>query len=103
MKKIKKNKNGYLKNYKDWNKKIAKKIAKKEGIKMTIKHWEIIYLIKKFYKKYNIVPSLRMILKIKKKKKNKKYNSIYLFKLFPKGPSKQGSKIAGLPKPTKCL
>jgi tRNA 2-thiouridine synthesizing protein E len=32
-----------------------------------------------------------------------KGNSRYLFKLFPKGPAKQATKIAGLPKPAKCL
>ncbi|MCV5275913.1 TusE/DsrC/DsvC family sulfur relay protein, partial [Escherichia coli] len=27
----------------------------------------------------------------------------YLFKLFKKGPAKQATKLAGLPKPAKCL
>jgi tRNA 2-thiouridine synthesizing protein E len=34
---------------------------------------------------------------------SEKGNSRYLFKLFPKGPAKQATKIAGLPKPAKCL
>ena len=32
-----------------------------------------------------------------------KGNSRYLFRLFPEGPAKQATKIAGLPKPAKCL
>jgi tRNA 2-thiouridine synthesizing protein E len=27
----------------------------------------------------------------------------YLYRLFPKGPSRQGSRIAGLPEPQGCL
>jgi len=47
---------------------------------------------------------MRMLIKsIQKEIGKSKMNSIYLFKLFPKGPAKQASKIAGIPKPVKCL
>ncbi|WP_353846398.1 TusE/DsrC/DsvC family sulfur relay protein [Pseudomonas sp.] len=29
--------------------------------------------------------------------------SRYLFRLFPEGPAKQATKIAGLPKPANCI
>jgi tRNA 2-thiouridine synthesizing protein E len=32
-----------------------------------------------------------------------KGNSLYLYTLFPKGPAKQATKIAGLPKPARCI
>lgn len=32
-----------------------------------------------------------------------KGNSRYLQRLFPEGPAKQATKLAGLPKPAKCL
>ncbi|MGB0835445.1 MAG: TusE/DsrC/DsvC family sulfur relay protein, partial [Psychrobium sp.] len=32
-----------------------------------------------------------------------KGNSRYLYSLFPKGPAKQATRIAGLPKPAKCI
>jgi len=32
-----------------------------------------------------------------------KGNSRYLYRLFPEGPAKQATKIAGLPKPAKCI
>ncbi|WP_343190225.1 TusE/DsrC/DsvC family sulfur relay protein [Buchnera aphidicola (Mollitrichosiphum nigrofasciatum)] len=100
---IPKDEKGYLKNKTDWNINIAQEIATIEKINLSQDHWEIIYLIKKFYKKYNLVPSNRMLLKKTKKKFKKKNNSLYLLSLFPKGPVKQASKIAGLPKPNKCF
>ncbi|WP_343154138.1 TusE/DsrC/DsvC family sulfur relay protein [Buchnera aphidicola] len=101
--KIEKDLEGYLKNNKDWNIKLAEEIAKKEKIILTDKHWEIIYFIRKFYFDYNITPSMRMLINGIRKEIGKKIHSVYLFQLFPKGPAKQASKIAGIPKPSKCL
>ncbi|AWH90343.1 sulfurtransferase TusE [Buchnera aphidicola (Melanaphis sacchari)] len=95
---------GYLKNIQDWNIMVAKKIAKKENICLKNDHWKIIIFIRNFYLKFKIAPSMRMLLKsIEKEIEGKKINSIYLFKLFPKGPAEQASKIAGIPKPSQCL
>ncbi|WP_410051771.1 TusE/DsrC/DsvC family sulfur relay protein [Buchnera aphidicola] len=101
--KIEKDLEGYLKNNKDWNTSLAKEIAKKENIILTYEHWEIIYFIRNFYFKYNITPSMRMLINSMNKILSKKIHSVYLFQLFPKGPAKQASKIAGIPKPSQCL
>lgn len=101
---IEKDKEGYLKKTKDWNITIAKEIAKKEHIILGPDHWEVIMFVRKFYLEFNITPSMRMLIKsIKKELGESKSNSIYLFKLFPKGPAQQASKIAGIPKPVRCL
>ncbi|QJC28435.1 TusE/DsrC/DsvC family sulfur relay protein [Enterobacteriaceae endosymbiont of Plateumaris consimilis] len=87
-----------------WNEKFAEKIAFKEGIILTTKHWEIIYLLRILYKKFNTVPNLRMlVISLNKKYGFLKFDSTYIFNLFPKGPIKQASKIAGLPKTNICL
>lgn len=85
-----------------WNFEKAKKIALKNSIKMTKKHWKIILLMRNFYKKYNVTPSVRMLTKYFKKNKFL-INSQELFVLFPKGLIKQASKIAGLPEPKNCI
>ncbi|QCI17269.1 TusE/DsrC/DsvC family sulfur relay protein [Buchnera aphidicola (Aphis helianthi)] len=101
--KIEKDLEGYLKNNNDWDIHVAEEIAKKEKIILTDNHWEIIYFIRKFYIKYNLTPSMRMLIHGIEKELGKKIHSIYLFQLFPKGPAKQASKIAGIPKPSQCL
>ncbi|WP_422667360.1 TusE/DsrC/DsvC family sulfur relay protein [Buchnera aphidicola] len=101
---IEKDAEGYLKNNQNWNILIAQEIAQNENINLNSDHWKIIYFVRDFYFKFNMTPSMRMLINaIQKKIKNKKINSIYLFTLFPKGPAKQASKIAGIPKPAQCL
>ncbi|CAL4326522.1 TusE/DsrC/DsvC family sulfur relay protein [Buchnera aphidicola] len=101
---IEKDKEGYLKKTKDWNIILAKEIAMKENINLNSDHWKVIIFVRKFYLQFNITPSMRLLIKsIKEELGESKSNSIYLFKLFPKGPAQQASKIAGIPKPVKCL
>lgn len=95
---------GYLKNLHDWSAELAIKIAEKEQINLTAEHWEIITLVRDFYVEYNTSPAIRMLVKAMVQKfGEEKGNSRYLQSLFPDGPAKQATKIAGLPKPAKCL
>jgi tRNA 2-thiouridine synthesizing protein E len=60
--------------------------------------------VRAFYLEYNTSPAVRMLVKaMAQKYGEEKGNSRYLFRLFPEGPAKQATKIAGLPKPAKCL
>ncbi|WP_343188126.1 TusE/DsrC/DsvC family sulfur relay protein [Buchnera aphidicola (Ceratoglyphina bambusae)] len=93
------NKKGYLKNYKEWNKKIAKKIAKIENIKLNKNHWKIIYIIRNFHKKFKRTPSMLIIHRILKKEKNK----INLNKLFKNKFLKISTKISGIPRTNICI
>ncbi|MXP51011.1 TusE/DsrC/DsvC family sulfur relay protein [Pantoea sp. SoEX] len=100
------NSDGYLKNIDDWSEDIAIKIAKYENISMSIEHWHVIRLIRSFYLKYNISPTMRMLIKYIADHQDKKLqlnSSAYLFRLFPKGILKQATRIAGIPKPNQCL
>lgn len=95
---------GYLKNLDDWSVELAEKIAEKEQIQLTAEHWEIIWLVRDFYQEYKTSPAIRMLVKAMSQKfGEEKGNSRYLQRLFPDGPAKQATKIAGLPKPAKCL
>lgn len=95
---------GYLTNPMDWNERLATAIALQDGIELTDSHWEVIYFLRSFYREFHTYPAVRIMVKaIAQKYGAEKGNSSYLFRLFPQGPAKQATKIAGLPKPVKCL
>ncbi len=95
---------GYLTHLADWSEDLAIEIAKREHIELTDEHWEIIFLVRDFYQEYKTSPAIRMLVKAMAQKfGEEKGNSRYLQRLFPDGPAKQATKIAGLPKPIKCL
>ncbi|MEW6484457.1 TusE/DsrC/DsvC family sulfur relay protein [Tatumella sp. UCD-D_suzukii] len=95
---------GYLKHPADWSAELAPHIAALEDITLTDAHWEVVNFVREFYLEFNTSPAIRMLVKaMAKKYGEEKGNSRYLFRLFPDGPAKQATKIAGLPKPAKCL
>lgn len=97
-------KHGYLQNYLDWCEELAPVLAEQENIELTESHWEVIWFVRNFYLEFKTSPAIRILVKaIGQKLGKEKGNSPYLYKLFPKGPAKQATKIAGLPKPAKCI
>lgn len=95
---------GYLKNSADWNEGLAQAIARQENIELTEAHWQVIHFVRDFYLQFNTSPAIRMLVKaMGQKYGEEKGNSRYLYRLFPNGPAKQATKIAGLPKPVKCI
>ena len=95
---------GYLLQVDDWKPELASLLAAQENIELSENHWEVIYFVRDFYLEFNTSPAIRALVKAMAKKLGPdKGNSRYLQRLFPKGPAKQATKIAGLPKPAKCL
>lgn len=95
---------GYLKNSQDWTPAAAEAIAVIEQIELTEAHWEVIRFVRDFYLEYKTSPAIRMLVKAMGQKFGPdKGNSRYLYRLFPDGPAKQATKLAGLPKPVKCI
>ncbi|MCW2474327.1 MULTISPECIES: sulfurtransferase TusE [unclassified Symbiopectobacterium] len=95
---------GYLLNSADWRESLAPLLAEQEDIALTDAHWEVVRFVRHFYLEFNTSPAIRMLVKaMAQKYGEEKGNSRYLYRLFPKGPAKQATKIAGLPKPVKCI
>lgn len=95
---------GYLLNVNDWSADLAPILAEQENIQLSDEHWEVINFVRQFYLTYETSPAMRALVKAMAAEFGpEKGNSRYLFKLFRKGPAKQATKIAGLPKPAKCL
>jgi tRNA 2-thiouridine synthesizing protein E len=87
---------GYLEDMNQWNEDIAREIAQEIGIELTDKHFEVLnYLREK--------TEAGEALTIRKVGKSGITDIKGLYKLFPKGPLKYSSKIAGIPKPASCV
>jgi len=90
------NEEGYLVDFNQWDKDVCAYLAEEQGISMTEKHWEVVeYLQDKFQKEEPL--SIRGI------KKSGVINIKEFYSLFPGGPLKKSTLIAGIPKPKSCI
>jgi tRNA 2-thiouridine synthesizing protein E len=95
---IETNATGFLVNQEDWSKELAEHMAKLEGITLTQKHWDLIdYLRDEFINNNGTQPNTRHIVKAMSDKWGTDVIQKDVYDLFPKDPSKQGGRIAGLP------
>jgi tRNA 2-thiouridine synthesizing protein E len=95
---IETNATGFLVNQEDWSKELAEHMAKLEGITLTQKHWDLIdYLRDEFINNNGTQPNTRHIVKAMADKWGVDVIQKDVYDLFPKDPSKQGGRIAGLP------
>ena len=70
---------------------------------LTLKHHEVINLLKKFHQEYNINPSTRALINYAKEQAPTLHlDSILFHELFPGGIS-EACEIARLPKSPRCL
>lgn len=90
------NEEGYLTDFSQWDKTVGEALAKEANIEMSPRHWEVIDYLQKEFK--NEVP-----LSIRKIGKSNVVDIKEFYQLFPQGPLKTATKIAGIPKPVSCL
>ncbi|WP_436517335.1 TusE/DsrC/DsvC family sulfur relay protein [Ekhidna sp. To15] len=90
------NEQGYLLDMDQWDKEIAKEIAAEEEIELTDRHFEILQYLREEQVKGTALTIRRIgksgIVDIKE-----------FYQLFPGGPLKRASRIAGIPKPASCI
>ena len=90
------NEEGYLTDPTQWNREIAAEIAEELKIELTNKHFEVIEFLRD---KHNAGEPLT----IRKVGKSGIIDIKGFYGLFPGGPLKYSSKIAGIPKPASCV
>ncbi len=90
------NEEGYLTDFNQWDRNVAEEIAKENEVVMSDKHWKVIEYLQKEHQ--NQVP-----LSIRKIGKSNVVDIKEFYELFPNGPLKISTKIAGIPKPASCL
>lgn len=87
---------GFLTNPSEWNKDVAIALAKEEGIELTDKHYEVFEFLRDQH-------AAGTVLTIRRVGKSGIVDIKGLYDLFPGGPLKKSSKLAGIPKPTSCV
>jgi tRNA 2-thiouridine synthesizing protein E len=90
------NEEGYLTDLSQWTKQVGNSIAQDEGVEMTDRHWEVIDYLQEQQRN-------EVALSIRKVGKSGVVSIKEFYQLFPTGPLKISSKIAGIPKPASCI
>ncbi len=90
------NEEGYFTNPTQWTPDMANELATEEGIDLTPKHFDVINFLRTRQRSGQKLTIRRVgksgIVSIKE-----------FYGLFPGGPLKKASKIAGIPKPASCV
>lgn len=90
------NEQGYLTDMTQWDKEIARNIATEEGIALTPRHFDVLDFLREEQEKGTA-------LSIRKIGKSGVVDIKEFYQLFPEGPLKKASRIAGIPKPASCI
>lgn len=89
--------NGYMTDLSQWTKEVAIELAKGVDIEsLTDKHLEVIEYLQTCFKE-NVTLSIRKV------GKSGITTIKDLYQLFPGGPLKKSTLIAGIPKPASCI
>lgn len=93
---VKVNADGYFEDPEQWNKDMAVEMANEHGIQLTHKHFAVLEFLRSKYLAGEQLTIRKIgtsgITDIKE-----------FYQLFPGGPLKISSKLAGIPKPTSCV
>ena len=87
---------GYMSDMNEWNEEIAKELAKEESIELTENHFKVLDFLRTQQSKGSV-------LTIRSVGKSGIVDIKGFYELFPGGPLKISTKIAGLPKPASCV
>lgn len=89
-------KDGYLKNAAQWTPELAREWAGRLGIDLTEKHFDVLNWLR-------TKQAEGVALSIRKVGSSGLVDIKQFYELFPGGPLKIASKLAGIPKPVSCI
>ncbi|UCE88467.1 MAG: TusE/DsrC/DsvC family sulfur relay protein [Pseudomonadota bacterium] len=90
---------GHLNELERWSEEIAERLALGEGLALTAEHWDVLFFLRSYFKLNGPVSTAREQSQILERQFRIEGGKRYLFQLFPGGPVRQASHIAGLPLP----
>jgi tRNA 2-thiouridine synthesizing protein E len=89
---------GFLTEYDEWSKDLAKELASNIGIEeLQDEHWKVIEFLRSDFKEQGETATLRRVTAVGG------IPTKSLFQLFPKKPARKMSYVSGLPKPAGCI
>jgi len=92
------NEEGYFIDPGQWTEEMAAVLAQEEAIGELVEaHWKVLKFLRADFEEKGVIPSIRRV------KNAGGIPTKDLYALFPDGPLKKSSKIAGLPKPASCV
>jgi TusE/DsrC/DsvC family sulfur relay protein len=90
------NEEGFMTDFKQWNKEVGEALAQENNLAMSPRHWQVIDYIQNEFKHESP-------LSIRKVGKSGVVDIKEFYALFPLAPLKTATKIAGIPKPASCI
>ena len=95
---------GYLCHLSDWDERVAQHLAEQEVICLTEVHWVVVQVLRQFYQDYQRSPAMRVFIKLLQVAlPEHTVNTLFLMQHFSATPLQTIAKIAGLPKPSRCI
>ena len=95
---------GYMLDACDWSPEVAERMAAEDDVSLTPEHWTILEIFRDYFERFEIEPPMRaLVMETRKKLGQEKGTSRFLYQLFPKGPTTQACRYAGLPRPMSCI
>jgi tRNA 2-thiouridine synthesizing protein E len=82
-----------------WNRYLSMQLAASEGIELSSEHWDVIVFLREYYLEHGWPAHTDELTRILDAAFEPQGGARYLYRLFPRGPLAQGTRIAGLPAP----
>ena len=88
----------------EWHRAYALKIAREQLIELGEEHWDVLHIVRDFYRETGISPNMRPLVKLLGTRGSPQLaSSLELMRLFGGNPATTIAELAGLPKPVNCL
>lgn len=94
---------GHLANADAWCETVARHLAETAAIALGPEHWQVIHAARRFHAETGVAPSMRALVKLLREHAPAHASSIALLRLFPGNSANLVAKLAGLPRPDRCL
>ena len=87
-----------------WHPAYAEDIARDQSIELGEEHWDVLHIVRDFYRETGISPNMRPLVKLLGTRGSPQLaSSLELMRLFGGNPATTVAELAGLPKPVNCL